>query len=208
MKMKAFIILFCVIVLVACHDNIPTTPEPPDPPKEYPKGLKDAKAFDNLQHIVSLERLQRQDTVLIIIAGDGVHLNGIITGGNVWSYHFAVLKNNVETDYVWYVWQDGKVELPHVGPPIKSNWVKELAPLLKINSDEAIMLARKYGAKDYIKIHPHAQVKMEYIWKGNLAVITMWFSDPEQIGECEPEWWIRADTGDLLYTDYNQYCHE
>jgi len=208
MKIKAVILILCMTILIGCNEDNPVTPSPPPNPieKKYWQGIPHAKAFDNLQLIQSLERHWRRDTVLFYIHG-GIELNGTISNGSAWYYIFGKIKDNIETNYDWYAWDNGKIELGDIGPPIKSNPVAELGPFLKINSDQAIQLARQNGAKSYVQHHPHAQVRIDYIFKWSIPAIFMKFSDPDQIGECEPEWWIRSDTGEFLYTDY-QYCHE
>lgn len=121
---------------------------------------------------------------------------------STWPYFFAKVVGNIKTDYIWLVKGDGKVEFVRSGPPIKGNNVKELAPWLKINSDETINIDRQNGPNKYVKKHPNALVQITYIWKGLVPTITMQFYDPDMLGECEPEWWIRSDTGEFLYPDY------
>jgi len=170
----------------------------------YGHGIPNAKAFDNLIKIYYLERMKHSDTVLVEL-GAHTELDGTVAKGSLWGYTFGLIKNNLEIIYIWYVWEDGKIELAYEGRSFSPHDVTELGPYLKINSDSAIQLAIKYGAKDYIKEHPHALVQMSYKWMAKLPVVKLWLYDPEQLGECEPQWWIRADNGDFLYSDY-EFC--
>lgn len=200
-KLKKYILFLGILLLFSeCNENKPTMPY-------FPDGIPDARALDNVELIRTLERQQRSDTVLIIISGYA-ELDGTLPQHeSAWYYFFAKFAYNIETDYIWDVRGDGKVEFFYSGPPIKGNNIRELAWCLKINSDEAINIALQNGANNYVKEHPNAIVQMEYIWKGSVPTITMRFFDLDDMWAGEPQWWIRSDTGEFLYTDY-ELCTE
>ncbi len=194
------IYILMIMLLLGCNRAKPTLLE-----RYY--GIANARALDNVGLVRGLERLYRSDTLLIQIGGCA-KLNGVLCDGSAWSYFFANYNGDIEINYIWDVWDDGRIELSRSGPPIKSSNMKELGPWLKVNSDEAIKIAIRNGADKYIKRHPNAEVQMVYVFKGYTPVIDMQFYDPDMLGECEPQWWIRADTGEFLYTDAGKYCRE
>ncbi|OGF64140.1 MAG: hypothetical protein A2Y62_19820 [Candidatus Fischerbacteria bacterium RBG_13_37_8] len=188
--------LSIIAILVACNDDIVTNPS-----LDFPRGTPNAKAFDNLQLVRSLEKKQRQNTLLIIISTAGANQEGSVIEGSAWSYFFGVLENNVERTFIWKVWADGIVEYVGLAPYHRPYNIIELGPVLKINSDAAIKIARHYGAKEYFNKYPNAAITMNYIWKYSQAIVTVSLYDPYELGECEPEWLIKSDTGELLHTN-------
>jgi len=197
-----FVVLLFILMFWSCGTDNPITPYQP---KEW-KGIPDSKAFDNLELVQRLERMRRSNSSLSYIGGD-VDFNGVILEGSAWYYHFFGYENNKPMLYKWKILPDGKVELWDVGPPqTRSYYWKELGQFLAINSDQAVKIARLHRAEEYIQHHPHAYVRI-YYYQAETVMIKLWFYDPDTLGACEPQWWITADTGTFINTDYDHdYC--
>ncbi|MBI2841162.1 MAG: hypothetical protein HYX75_22825 [Acidobacteria bacterium] len=182
----SYVVLAMTLWLAGCEDS-PTTPDP------LPTGLPNAKIFDNLQLARQLEAKQRTDTIFTEMSGD-FDLDGTCSEGGGITYEFTRVQTLERFD--WAVYCDGQIELYGPLSPVGSITIIDVGSMMKINSDEAIRLARKYGGEAFVKLYPDAIAVLRYSIMNDYPVCKVQFF---KIGvRCEPEYWLHAGTGELL----------
>jgi hypothetical protein len=137
---------------------------------------------------------------LVSIYG-GTTLEGRPVPGNPWIYEFAEESLPVRP-YVWYAYPSGQI-LFH-GPivePLRLALV-DISPGLFVDSDQAVRLARDYGAQAYIDRYPNAQVDIRCLRTAQVPTWTVHFSTiPLGNPFCEVSIDLNAQTGALLNRD-------
>ena len=197
-------------LIAACDWNSPTEPPRPTPtpvvrptptvtptPPVYPPGAPNGTAFQNLSHVTQLEGGSTTPGFLVRIAGFE-ELTGSIAPESGTEYSF--LRGNGETEGVWTVWSDGRVQFFSYTPPIHHYETPGIESSLLIDSPAAIQRALEAGVSAFTAIHPDAIVRARYWRKFGRVICEMQFYDRQHIDRCEPEVYVDAATGEVVYT--------
>lgn len=183
------VLVAIALSLSGCEDS-PATPDP------LPTGLPNAKIYDNLPLARQLEAQQRPDTIFTEMSGY-FDLDGTCSEGDGVTYEFTRVQTLQRFD--WAVYCDGQIEAFGPLSPVGPITLVDVGPMIKINSDEAIKLARKYGGQAFVKRYPDALAGLRYSILDDYPVCTVRFF---KIGvQCEPKYWLHAGTGELLQKD-------
>lgn len=174
------------LFLSGCEDP-PTTPAP------LPTGIPNAKIFDNLQLARQLEAQQRTDTIFTEMSGD-FDLDGTCSEGGGITYEFTRVQTLERFD--WDVSCDGKITLYGPLSPVGPITIVDVGSMMKINSDEAIRLARTYGGEAFVKLYPDAIAVLRYSIINDSPVCKVRLFKTGV--RCEPNYWLHAGTGELL----------
>ena len=79
--------------------------------------------------------------------------------------------------------------------------LSELGPFLAVDSPEAVILGRKYGAQAFVDRFPESFVRMGYSFIGKVAICEMYFFVLSQpVCELGPII-VNAENGKLMYRD-------
>ena len=178
------------LFLSGCEDT-PTTPEP------LPTGIPNAKIFDNLQLARQLEAKQRPDTIFTLMGGF-FDMDGTCSEGDGITYEFTRVQTLER--FHWVVYWDGHIESYGPLSPVGPITIVDIGPMMKINSDEAIRLARKHGGEAFVKLYPDALASLDYLIMNDYPVCTVRFVKIG-VSRCEPKYWLHAGTGELLQKD-------
>ena len=197
-------------MIAACDWTSPTEPERPTPtpmvrptptvtptPPVYPPGVANATALENLALVTGLETAAVQQSILVRIAGYG-ELTGRIASGSGWEYSFV--RGGGEIEGVWTVWYDGRVQFFSYQPPIHTYETPGIEGSLFIDSPAAIQKALEAGVSAFTAVHPDAIVRARYWRKFGRVICEMQFYDRLHIDRCEPEVYVDAATGEVVYT--------
>ena len=212
--MRGFLapLTFAAVVglIAACDWNSPTEPARPTPtpmvrptptvtptPPVYPPGTPNGTSFQNLPHVTQLEGQSPQPGALVRLEGN-CELGGTIAAGSSWEYHF--LRGGFEQEAVWDVWSDGRVTFYSYTPPIRNYEIPGLEGSLLIDSPAAIQKALEAGVSAFTAVHPDAIVRARYWRKFGRVICEMQFYDRLHIDRCEPEVYVDAATGEVVYT--------
>jgi hypothetical protein len=189
-------LVVCIVILVGgCEDGrSPTTPD-------RPIGRPNATALANLDLIRDLESRERESTVLVSV-GAPSQLDGRVASGDGWAYSFLDTRPNLDEGWVWTVRSSGEISVVGPVPATQLFDRVDIAPLLAVDSDEAISLARGYGAQAYLAKHPQALVQVAYRRLAGEVVCQLHFLDisPSRDG-CEIDIYIHATAGTLMARD-------
>jgi hypothetical protein len=160
-----------------------------------------SKILDNLDLILGLEADSGRHTILTGVGG-AAQINGRVVDGDSWGYIFTDFSS--ASDYIWKVRSNGDVD---VYGPIQLTALPDQADIIEkivINSDEAIELAMKSGADDFVARYPSSYVRVGFQMMSGLPVCQLIFEDPTgSSGICSIQFWIHATTKELLAQDIN-----
>src|SRR5262249_40189052 len=120
----------------------PTEPAQPSPSPRptqtpsptFPEGTPNATAFQNLEHVRTLERASgRLTTVLVALVGDATQ-EGVVASGDSWSHYFADPDAAPPVKlYGWNVRSDGRVIFSE-SADIQRFDLTELGPFLAVDA--------------------------------------------------------------------------
>jgi hypothetical protein len=108
--------------------------------------------------VLSLERASGRQALLVNLVAPGTDLRGRIEGDNAWIYEFAARREATYDFYFWEVDGTGVVQFKGPSPPASLRFeFSDVAPVITVDSDAAVQLARTYGAEPYLQAHPDAR---------------------------------------------------
>jgi hypothetical protein len=203
------VLLIVSVVAALRRSGCPYSPSPaipspspvPSASPSYPAGRPNATALENLPLILSLERASGRQTVLFNLVSNGSDLDGRIQGESTWSYEFAERRETTYTFYFWAVTEAGDVQFRGPALPVLPFAFSDLGPVITIDSDAAVELARSYGAEPYVRAHSDARPRpLAARFVGGLPVWNVRFDAKSAPCELGPIY-IDARTGDLLARD-------
>jgi hypothetical protein len=131
----------------------------------------------------------------------GATLEGRVVPGNPWIYEFA--EDTLPfRPYVWYANSSGQISFHgSIVEPLRLALV-DISPGLIIDSDQAVRLAREYGAEAYLDRYPNAQVDIRCLRTAQVSTWTIHFyTIPHGNPFCEISIDLDAQTGQLLNRD-------
>jgi hypothetical protein len=184
------------VVQSGCGADTIVEPEPSPTPV---MGVANARVFDNMALIRSLERKDRATTILTAIGADAT-LDGVVQEGAYWAYIFTDFQRHLF--YIWQVSFDGEVGGPSVVHGTRLPFGDDIGALITLDSDEAVEITLASGAKAFVDRYPNINVRIGYEIQAGLPVCHLIFEDLSGTsGTCAPRYWIHATTKELLARD-------
>ncbi len=192
-------LLGLVVVLAAgCDGGSPSEPRPGEPPR----GVTNATVLENLVLVRSLQDRQLTGTQLVDISG-GVRPSGRLSQGSGWGYSFLQTTPQSRTVYFWSAYSDGRIESGGSGPPIGIVFPVDIGPLLQIDSDRALEIARANGAQAHLDRFPDGIITMRYHHDGNRLLCAIELDGRRMDGApCTSFVFLDGSTGAVLRTDF------
>lgn len=186
----------------ACASS-PTTPAAaasPSPAAGWPRAKAAASALENLEHVRSLERSLRPDTVLITMFAVSAEFDGTApAGGGTWAYVFRTPAGRPMEIYQWDVDRSGAVKMFGPVSPIRIIEPNDIGPSIVIDSRAAIEIGMANGGRDYLRLRPDAKPGLTANgWgPGGAWLVRFFASGTCQLGPIE----IDARTGEVRTRD-------
>ena len=149
----------------SCKNN-PSGPSPtPSPTPFLPplgevRGVPNATALQNLELITRVARRERPGAYVYEMDG-AVDLTGRTSEGNGWRYFFQHEQPSSRTD-IWTIWKDGTITWYLDELAGRNAWLEDIAPLVQLDSDRILAIARDAGGLEACAIKEGAAARTIY----------------------------------------------
>ena len=149
---RALAVLAIVVTAGIQSCQNPTDPIPDDPPR----GKADSTILENIALVRFLEAATGRDSILVALGGAANPISGTPCPDASWWYRFAAGPNYQL--YEWTVYCDGRIEFQGQKSDALHYVMAEMGPILNLDSDDLIRIARASGGQNYLDRYPESRV--------------------------------------------------
>jgi hypothetical protein len=189
--MKVLALLAIVLSTGSPSCQGPTLPEP----GETPRGWANSKILENIEFLRAREAATGRDSILVALGGASP-ITGTTCPDGVWWYRFAERPYYRLTD--WQIGCDGQFVSLADRPDTLHLDMTEIAPVLNLDSDELIWIAREHGGETYLNRYPDARAGLVGRFVGRRPTWELRFSTLQV--PCGFSALIDGQTGEVLLT--------